>query len=56
MSAAEAYRRLDLGPDADDDRVKAAYRKKVKDVHPDTDGGDEESFKQVKEAYERLSE
>ena len=56
MSAAEAYRRLDLDPDADDDRVKAAYRKKVKDVHPDTDGGDEESFKQVKEAYERLSE
>ncbi len=56
ISAAEAYDRLGLAPDADDDEVTAAYREKVKDVHPDTDGGDEEAFKRVNEAYERLTD
>jgi len=56
MSAAEAYQRLGLDSEADQETVKAAYRKKVKEVHPDTDSGDEEAFKQVKEAYERLSD
>jgi curved DNA-binding protein CbpA len=44
-----------LDTDADDSEVKQAYRQKVKDVHPDTDGGDEERFKQVNAAYERLT-
>jgi curved DNA-binding protein CbpA len=35
--------------------VKQAYREKVKEVHPDTDGGDEEAFKKVNRAYERLT-
>mgnify|MGYP000165093096 CR=1 FL=1 len=56
MSAAEAYQRLGLDPSADQSTVKSAYRQKVKEVHPDTDDGDEESFKEVKEAYERLSD
>ena len=55
-TAAEAYQCLDLDPSADQSTVKAAYREKVKEVHPDTDGGDEQSFKEVKEAYERLSD
>ena len=55
-TAAEAYRTLGLDPDADQQAIKQAYRKKVKTVHPDTDGGDEERFKEVKAAYERLSE
>jgi len=56
VSAAEAYSRLGLDPGADQSAVKSAYRQKVKEVHPDTDGGDEQSFKRVKEAYERLSD
>lgn len=55
-TAAEAYRTLDLDPDADQETIKQAYRERVKAVHPDTDGGDEAQFKKVKAAYERLSE
>ena len=56
LSAAEAYQRLGLDPSADQSTVKSAYRQKVKEVHPDTDSGDEQAFKEVKEAYERLSD
>lgn len=56
LTAAEAYSRLGLDSGADQSAVKTAYRQKVKEVHPDTDSGDERSFKRVKEAYERLSD
>ena len=55
-SAEEAYRRLGLDPTADDAAVREAYRERVKDVHPDTADGDEEAFKRVTEAYERLTD
>jgi curved DNA-binding protein CbpA len=42
--------------DADESAIKRAYRRKVKEVHPDTDGGDEEQFKRVTRAYERLTD
>ncbi|WP_424018118.1 J domain-containing protein [Halorientalis pallida] len=54
-SRSEAYRILGLDTDADESEVKRAYRQKVKEVHPDTDGGDEETFKKVNAAYERLT-
>ncbi|QLH78102.1 J domain-containing protein [Halosimplex rubrum] len=54
-TAAEAYDTLDLNRDADEDAVKAAYREKVKEVHPDSPDGDEEAFKEVQSAYERLT-
>jgi len=50
----EAYEALDLDPGADEDAVRRAYRSKVKEVHPDAEGGDEEAFKRVNRAYERL--
>lgn len=50
----EAYETLDLDPGANEDAVRRAYRSKVKEVHPDADGGDEEAFKRVNRAYERL--
>lgn len=56
MDRREAYRVLGLSPGADDDAVKAAYRRKVKAVHPDADGGDPEAFRKVTAAYETLSE
>ena len=55
LSPAEAYRRLDLENGADESEVRQAYRRKVKEVHPDR-GGDEVAFKRVTEAYETLVE
>ncbi|MFB6168755.1 MAG: DnaJ domain-containing protein [Haloferacaceae archaeon] len=55
-SRAEAYRRLGLEPGADEETVKRAYRERVKEVHPDTESGDQETFKQVTRAYERLTD
>lgn len=55
INRVKAYRRLGLEPGADATTVRAAYRQKVKEVHPDR-GGDEEAFKQVTEAYETLVE
>lgn len=51
----EAYGILDLDPSADRAAVKRAYRERVKETHPDR-GGDEEEFKRVTAAYERLTE
>lgn len=48
--AAAAFRELGLTPPATLADVKAAYRERVKDVHPDL-GGDEDEFKRVREAY-----
>jgi hypothetical protein len=53
---AEAYDALDLEQGADESAVKSAYREKVKTVHPDRPDGDEEQFKEVKAAYERLTD
>lgn len=55
-SPTEAYKRLDLDPDADQGTIKRAYREKVKEVHPDTDGGSEREFKRVQSAYEMLTD
>jgi len=55
-SRAEAYDRLGLDPSADERAVKQAYRDRVKETHPDTDGGNEREFKRVKAAYERLTD
>lgn len=49
----EAYETLGLSPGADQADVRRAYREKVKEFHPDR-GGDEERFRAVTEAYERL--
>jgi hypothetical protein len=46
----EAFDTLGLPPGADEERVEAAYRERVKEVHPDQ-GGDREAFSEVREAY-----
>ncbi len=56
QSRREAYETLGLDPGASDDAVRRAYRTKVKEVHPDTEGGDEEAFKRVNRAYETLTD
>lgn len=52
----EAYGVLGLDPGADESTVREAYRSRIKEVHPDTSGGDEEQFKRVREAYEVLTD
>ena len=41
---------------ADEAAVRSAYRERVKEVHPDRPSGDEDEFKRVNRAYERLTE
>lgn len=53
ISRQEAYATLGLDTDADDEAVRRAYRERVKETHPDR-GGDEERFKEITAAYERL--
>lgn len=53
MNHAEARRILGLEAGADKDAIKAAYRRKAMQTHPDR-GGKEEDFKRVGEAYETL--
>jgi len=55
-SQREAYRVLGLDPGANEEAIRDAYRRKVKDVHPDAADGDEKEFKRVTEAYETLRE
>jgi hypothetical protein len=49
-ATAAAFAELGVSPSATLDEVKAAYRRRVKETHPDQ-GGDEDEFKRVREAY-----
>lgn len=49
------YRILGIPEDADEHRIKQAYRKNAKERHPDTKGtAEKNSFIKLKEAYETL--
>jgi len=48
-----AHRVLGVEPDASPAEVKAAYRERLKEVHPDH-GGSEEAFKRVQRAKEAI--
>jgi len=56
LSTTDARRILEVDDTANADDIKTAYRRKAKEHHPDTDSGDEETFKKVSRAYETLSE
>lgn len=55
MDALAAHRRaLGVGPGADSSSLKAAFRKASVRAHPDQ-GGSDEKFQRVQEAYEALT-
>lgn len=51
----EAYDVLGIAPPVTQDEIKAAYREKVRETHPDT-GGSRDEFLEVQQAYEALTE
>jgi molecular chaperone DnaJ len=49
----DLYEVLGVPRDAGEEEIKRAYRKRARELHPDT-GGDEEQFKELTTAYEVL--
>jgi molecular chaperone DnaJ len=54
--AKSLYESLGVSKNASQDEIKKAYRKLVREVHPDRNPGNEERFKEVQGAYDVLSD
>lgn len=54
MAKRDYYEILGVSRDASPDEIKKAYRRLAVQYHPDKEGGDEEKFKEINEAYEVL--
>lgn len=56
MSKRDYYEVLGISKSASADEIKKAFRKAAVKYHPDKQGGNEEKFKEVNEAYEVLKD
>lgn len=56
MAKRDYYEVLGVSKNASDDEIKKAYHKAAIKWHPDKEGGSEEKFKEVNEAYEVLKD
>lgn len=56
MTQRDYYEILGVNKSASDDEIKKAYRKLAVKYHPDKEGGSEEKFKEISEAYEVLKD
>ncbi|HEX5456139.1 MAG TPA: molecular chaperone DnaJ [Candidatus Saccharimonadales bacterium] len=56
MAKRDYYEVLGVAKNASDDEIKKAFRRKAVEYHPDKQGGDEEKFKEINEAYEVLKD
>ncbi len=56
MAKRDYYEVLGVAKSASADEVKKAFRRKAVELHPDKQGGDEEKFKELNEAYEVLKD
>lgn len=56
MAKRDYYEVLGISKSASPDEIKKAFRKAAIEHHPDKEGGNEEKFKEVNEAYEVLKD
>ena len=56
MAKTNLYEALGVPKNANQDEIKKAYRKLVREVHPDRNPGSEDRFKEVQNAYDVLSD
>lgn len=54
MDFKDYYKTLGVTKKADEKELKSAFKKLAKQHHPDAEGGSEEKFKEINEAYEVL--
>ena len=55
MTEPDYYKILGVTPTAESSQIRQAYRRRVRDAHPDA-GGDPEQFHALQEAYENLTD
>lgn len=56
MSKRDYYEVLGVSKSASADELKKAYRRLAVQHHPDKEGGNEEKFKEINEAYDVLKD